>query len=212
MINAVIFDRDGVIIDSEAINIESAVKTFEEFGVKLTPEEQDRFVGMHPADYVDDFARKYDFLTSLFIEKQDARYHALLETVPLIDSAIQLVKRLHREKMPLALTTSSERPSTLRVIKRAGLDGVFQAIVAFEDYTHRKPNPEPYLVTAERLALPPTECLAIEDTQAGVKSAKNAGMVCIAIPHRYSKDQDFSRADLIVASAADISPDLFKNM
>jgi HAD superfamily hydrolase (TIGR01509 family) len=212
MINAVIFDRDGIIIDSEAVNIESAVKTFEAFGVQIAEDEIIKLIGMHPEDYIDFFVEKYRFSRAAFRKGQERRYHELLENVPLFEETIALAKTLHGQKMPLAVTTTSERKGTLQAVKRAGLEGVFQAIVTFEDYTKRKPHPEPYLVTAERLGVLPENCAVLEDSQIGVESAKEAGMKCIAIPHKYTAHHDFSRADLVVASAADISPDLFKNM
>ena len=75
---------------------------------------------------------------------------------------------------------------------------MFTELVTFEDYTFRKTNPEPYLVTAKKLNVKPQDCLVFEDSNVGVEAAKKAEMKCIALPNEYTKKQDFSKADKII--------------
>jgi HAD superfamily hydrolase (TIGR01509 family) len=209
---AVIFDRDGVILDSESINIESAVRAFKELGIAIKEEEKDWIVGRHPEDYKKPFLEKYDFSYEEFRKIQTKTYFELLESTPLFEKTIALIKQLHKMKIPLALTTSSSMKSTLQVLKKAGLENIFGVIVTFEDYEKRKPHPQSYLLTAKKLGVDPKHCVVIEDSSVGVEAAKNAGMKCIAIPNRYTKKQDFSKADVIVDSADEISMELINGL
>lgn len=209
---AVIFDRDGVILDSESININSAVKAFKELGIAIKEEEKEWVVGRHPDDYKKQFLEKYDFSYEEFRKIQRKTYYELLESIPLFKKAISLIKKLHKLKIPLALTTSSKLKSTLQILDKADLSGVFDVIVTFEDYEKRKPHPQSYLVTAKKLNVNPNGCIVIEDSSVGVESAKNAGMKCIAILHEYNRKQDFSKADIVVDSADKITVDLLNNL
>src|SRR3989338_10631918 len=205
---AVIFDRDGVILDSESTNIKSAVKTFLELGIKIKDNEKNLVIGRHPADYKEFFLKNYDFSYEKFIKIQKRIYHKLLESTPLFHKTISLIKKLHKLKIPLALTTSAGFDSTSKVLKKSDLENVFNVIITSANCSKRKPDPEPYRVTAEKLNLNPVDCVAIEDSQIGVESAKNAGMKCIALPNEYTRDQDFSRADVVVDSADKINFEL----
>jgi len=112
---------------------------------------------------------------------------------------------LYESKIILALTTSGGPNSTEKILKKTGLDKIFSVVITNADYVKKKPNPEPYLTTAKKLGLEPSECVVIEDTPVGVESAKAAGMKCIALPNEFTKKQDFSKADLIVDSADKIT-------
>ena len=103
------------------------------------------------------------------------------------------------------MTTSSDRKSTVHLLDKAGLTTVFDVIVTFEDYGKRKPHPESYVLTAQKLNVNPEDCIAIEDSSVGVEAAKRAGMKCIAIPHGHTQKQDFRQADLVVDSADKIT-------
>lgn len=209
---AVIFDRDGIIIDSESINIASAVETFKKLGINITKEEEKYIVGRHPEDYKNFFLEKYDFVWDEFRKLQREKYYSLLPKVPFFDKTIKLIKMLHRLKIPLALATSSNKETTLQILKRAKIEEMFEVIITSEDYNLRKPDPEPYIATSFRLNLMPEDCVAIEDSSVGVESAKRAGMKCIAIPNEYTKDHDFSRADLILDSADKIDLKLLNSL
>ena len=209
---AVIFDRDGVILDSESINMSSAVKAFKELGIKIKDEEKELIIGRHPDDYGKFFLKKYEFSYEEFRKIQSKTYYALFESAPLFKKTVSLIKKLYKQKITLALTTSSAMKSTLQVLKKANLENTFDVVITSEYYKKRKPDPEPYLVTANKLNLSPSECVVIEDSPVGVESAKSAGMKCIAIPNEFTKKQDFSKADIIVESADKINITLLDNI
>jgi HAD superfamily hydrolase (TIGR01509 family) len=212
MIKAILFDRDGVIIDTEPIHIKSATYAFKRLGIKINKKEQKSLVARHPIDYVKDFKKKYDFSETEFRKFQKENYQKNLHKAHLIMSNIRLIKRLSKKGYKLALTTTSERSTSLKILKQAKLENILKIIIAFGDYEHRKPSPDPYLVTAKKLKVNPKDCLVIEDSDVGVQAAKAAGMKCIAIPTSTTKDKDLSKADLILKSADKITESLIQSL
>nr|MBD3359342.1 HAD-IA family hydrolase [Candidatus Buchananbacteria bacterium] len=202
---AIIFDRDGVIIDTEPINLDSAIKAFSQQGIELTEKEKDLIIGTHPVDYQEYFKQKYpDFDFAQYRQIKRELYLQGIETAPLFNEIIDLIKKLSQQNITLGLVTSSARPSTDKIIQRAGLQNVFQAIVSFEDCEQRKPAPDCYLKAAAKLNLEPKDCLVIEDTSIGLQAAKKAGMTCYVIPTKTTQDQDFSQADRILQSGKEL--------
>ncbi len=209
---AVIFDRDGVIINSEFANVDSSTEAFKQLGIEITKKEKEMIVGRHAEDYAKIFLKKYTFSPEKFKELHNKFYRELIETTPFFDKTISLIKRLHKSNITLALTTSADKEGTLKILARGNLINFFKIIVTDGDYANRKPSPEPYLVTAKKLNLDPKDCIVIEDSEVGVESAKAAGMKCIALPNDYSKNQNFSKADIILDSADKITLELLNKL
>jgi beta-phosphoglucomutase len=202
---AVIFDRDGVIIDSEKLQIDSMEKSLGEIGVKLTEEEKRSAVGKHPKIYYPLFQRKYSFSVEKLLARHLEIYDQNLDRTPLFKEAILLIKELHRQKIPLALNASGERKRTLKVLQMAGLETQFSVVVTGDEVKNLKPDPESYLLAARRLGFEPRDCVAVEDSAVGLSAAKAAGMKCIIIYNSTTRTQDFSGADLVVDSAGKLS-------
>ncbi len=195
----VIFDRDGVIVDSEGINVNASSQALKEQGIKITDEDKDFIVGKHPADYVVYFKKKYSFDEKVFMKREGELYHQMIEELPIFENIVSLIKQLKNKGFKLALTTTSGIKSTTTVLDKTGLNKVFDVVVTFEDYKHRKPHPDPYLTTLKKLGSNADDCIVIEDTEIGIEAAKAAGMKCIALPNSFTKNQDFSKADLVVS-------------
>ncbi|MCF7872020.1 HAD family phosphatase [Candidatus Woesearchaeota archaeon] len=195
MIKAILFDRDGVILDSEHTNIAAATKTFKELGIEITKEDVQQIIAKHPKDYLTYFHSKYKFSEEDFIKKGMKNYLDMLEHVKFFEKTVELVKKLKQEGYKTGLVTSSDRNNTLEIIEKAGLEKYFETIVTLDEVNNRKPHPEPYFLAAKNLNVKPEECLVIEDSQQGVESAKAAGMKCIAAPTEHTEHQDFSKAD-----------------
>lgn len=169
-------------------------------------------VAKHPADYQNYFQDQYDFSYPEFRKLQGEEYYKQLENLELIMPAVKLIKDLQAKKITLALTTSSSARSTKIVLDEADLNNVFQEVVTNSDYEKRKPNPEPYLVTAKKLGISPAECVVVEDSGVGLEAAKAAGMKCLAIPNEYTRDHNFSKADLVVNSASEVTLEVLNNL
>ena len=198
MIQAILFDRDGVIINSEKTNVFSAVQAFGDLGIVISEKDKEYIVGKHTLDYVEYFEKKYSFPLDMFLKIQKENYYKLFSSVEFFENTIKLIKRLKLKGYKIALTTSSHLDSTKTVFEKANLGEVFDVVVTFEDCKKRKPDHYPYLITAKKLGIKSSECLVIEDSVIGLESAKNAKMKCVVIPNEYTKKQDFTKADFIV--------------
>jgi HAD superfamily hydrolase (TIGR01509 family) len=208
-VRAVIFDMDGVVVDSEPYSMQALIDTLRRYGIEPTPGELQRSYGRRVRDdLVDYFARhgvRADVDTA--IAHKHARYYHLaaghLRALPGVDA---LLRRLREHGYRLALASSGDRIKVAFGVQALALNGIFEAVVTGDDVSRSKPDPEIYLRAAERLGVPPDECLAIEDAPAGVEAAKRAGMRCVAVTNSVARDQ-LHRADLIVTSLADdLSP------
>lgn len=206
---AVIFDMDGVIVDSEPYSMQALIDVLRQYGIDPTEEDIRRSYGRRIRDDFGDYFSRYGVTAPLetAIARKEARYYHLaagrLKPFP---GVLFLLKRLRAQGYGLALASSGDRVKVAFGMQALSLDGTFEAVVCGNDVTCSKPAPEIYLLAAQRLRIPPAGCVAIEDAPAGVEAAKRAGMRCIAVTNSVSREQ-LQRADLIVASLADdLSP------
>lgn len=210
MFKAVIFDRDGVIIDSEGNNWKTAKKvSYDLAGITLTDDDRHIVIAKNPLDYLASLRQKYPALDMVsdgdFLAETASVYRSLMTTIVSIQPAVHAIQRLHELGLRLALNTSSHLHETLDIIEQQWLINCFEVCTTFNDGCPRKPDPASYLLTAQKLSLSPSDCVVIEDSSFGLQAAKAAGMTCIVIPNRYTQGQDFSLADSIVDSADAIS-------
>jgi len=205
MIKAVIFDRDGVLVDSEAVHVQSFEVAFKEFGINLNIQDKEWIAGRRPEEHLPILNNKYNVSYEDIRKIQRPKFDELFETVAFFHDTINLLKKSHTKGLRIALATSSNKVSTDLLLSKLGIKELFSVVTTHEDCTKCKPDPEPYLLTAHKLGLKPEECLVIEDSGPGLQSAKAAGMKCIVIYNEYTKNQDFSKADKVVASAKDLN-------
>ncbi len=131
--------------------------------------------------------------------------------LPAMPGALEAIDALHAAGYPLAVASSGIREYIALVLDRLGIADRFAAVVTGADVTHGKPHPEPYLVAAARLGVPPATCVVFEDAAVGVAAAKAAGMRCIAVPNPDATlPQDLSGADLVLTSLAEFTPALLQ--
>jgi HAD superfamily hydrolase (TIGR01509 family) len=206
---AVIFDMDGVIVDSEPYSMRALIDVLRQYGIDPTEAEIRRSYGRRIRDDFADYFSRYGVTAHLetAIARKEARYYHLaaghLKPFP---GVMRLLKRLRARGHGLALASSGDRVKVAFGMQALSLDGTFEAVVCGNDVTRSKPDPEIYLLAAQRLKVPPAACVAIEDAPAGVEAAKRAGMRCIAVTNSVAREQ-LQPADLIVASLADdLSP------
>lgn len=203
-VKAVIFDRDGVIINTEGVAIHSVREAFKVLGFEFKEEDISQIIGRSPDAYKDYFLKKWSFDFEEYRRIQRNLFYSNLHEAEFFNDTIELIKRLHSQQIPLAITTSASKEGTLLILKKAEIDTLFKVIVSKEDCTNLKPHPEPYILTAAKLGIAPEFCVAIEDTSLGVEAAKAADMFCIAIPNEYTKDQNFSQADFVLNSTKEV--------
>ena len=207
---AVIFDFDGVILDSETTEFEAHRLIYEQCGVALTPDEWCDQIGI----WIDGHAgRWFKRLSELSDRAPDLRTfeaekrrlcQALVSYEPM-RGIRQLVDALADAAIPTAIASTSPARWVVAAVERAGLLDRFRTIVTADDVARRKPAPDVYLEAARRLGVEPAQSIAIEDSGPGIASARAAGMKTIAIPHWLTERHDLSAADLRVAHAGDLT-------
>jgi HAD superfamily hydrolase (TIGR01509 family) len=184
-IRAVVFDLDGVIIDSEEVWEEVRRGYVAEHGREFLPDSQDRMMGMSTGEWSRHLAeevgvpRTPEQVAADVLGRMAERYRSDL---PLIPGSVDAVRRIG-ERFTLALASSSARILIDQVLATAGLTGAFQVTLSTEEVPRGKPYPDVYLAAAEKLGLAPAVCAAVEDSSNGLRSAAAAGLAVVAVPH-----------------------------
>jgi len=211
MIKAVIFDMDGVMIDSEHLWEKTERILLARRDIEYTPTYRDQIVGLNQNDsgklLVDTFNLKED-VQDIINERVEILTGIYEEELELVAELLPLLNQLQEHNFRLAVASSSPMRVIDLVLNMFSLHEHFPFIVSGECTEDGKPHPAIYLHTAQRLEVEPHECVAIEDSINGVKSAKAAGMYCIAVPDKRLSQEEFKNADLILPSLNRISPDL----
>ena len=181
-IQAVVFDFDGVLVDSEPIRFKAGARALEEIGVSLTWDRFMRFwLGRTDAAGLRDLlGDRFEADGQRVVARRNALYEERLDEVPAFPDAVRLMERVP-DGTKLAVATGSRRMEVDRILTRLSLLSRFRAIVAAEEYARAKPAPDPFLTAARRLHLPPASCLVIEDSLAGITAARAAGMPVVAV-------------------------------
>ena len=211
-IKAVIFDMDGVLVDTEPLHYITLSKILKKYKYDLTKKEfiMD-FVGVGKEICAEKMSKKLGIPESEILKRRNIIYRGLMKKARERKGAISLVKKL-RKNFKVCVATSSKRNEVLIVLKNAKFSGLFKKIVTGSNVKRLKPYPDVYLFAAKKINAKPSECIAIEDTEVGVAAAKTAGMKCIAVPHAFSKKQDFSLADKVVKSLSVIDDKLIQSL
>jgi HAD superfamily hydrolase (TIGR01509 family) len=184
-IEAVVFDLDGVIIDSEE-SWEEVRRTYAaEHGRQFLPDSQERMMGMSTGEWSRHLAVDVGIgvppeqVATDVLDRMAVRYRTAL---PLVPGAVDAVRRL-AARFPLALASSSARILIDKVLEGAGLTDAFRVTLSTEEVPRGKPFPDIYLEAAKSLGFPPSACAAVEDSSNGLRSAAAAGMTVIAVPN-----------------------------
>ncbi len=207
---AVIFDMDGVLTDSEPVINTAAIKGLREFGIEARPEDFLPFVGTGEDRYIGGVAEKYG--VKYRPEMKHRVYEIYLDILPgmleRFPGVAELLQAIRRSGTALGLATSADR-----IKMEANLQAIdvpqdwFAAIVTGEDIEHKKPAPDIYLACASQLGIEPACCCVVEDAVNGVDAARAAQMHCVAVSTSFSEDELRNRAepDIVRASLADVT-------
>jgi HAD superfamily hydrolase (TIGR01509 family) len=209
MIEAVIFDLDGVLVDSEHVWDEVREELARERGGRWHDGAQADMMGMSSTEwsrYMHDvigLPEPPEEINDEVVRRMLARY---AEELPLIEGGVEAVHRLAAD-FRLGLASSSNRPLIDAVLEQAGITDLFEATVSSEEVERGKPAPDVYLDAARRLGVAPERCAAIEDSGNGIRSAHAAGMQVVTIPNRrYPPPADaLALADVVLDSIAELT-------
>ena len=210
MIEAVIFDLDGVIVDSEHVWDAAREALARERGGRWHEKAQQDMMGMSSVEWSRYMHERLGLkdppeeISAEVVRRLESTYR---EELPLIDGALEAVARL-AQRWPLGVASSSNRPIIDLVLELGGLHRFFRATVSSEEVARGKPSPDVYLEAARRLGADPTKTAAIEDSHNGILSARAAGMRVIAIPNeRFPPGEEvLAEADVVLESISELAP------
>lgn len=199
---AIIFDKDGVIINTKPIHYEVLSFFLNEMGLYITEEEYNAYCGITSIELFirlnNKFNKNYDINT--MVDKFQRKYiNAIRENADIkpIKNVDVLIKKLYENKFKLAVASSAKREKIDLVLSRFELTDYFDVIVSGFEVNNSKPHPDIFLKAAEKLKVDPKECIVIEDSTNGIKAAKSANMFCIGYNNPIS-NQDLSESDIII--------------
>ena len=204
---AVVFDMDGLLLDTETLWHEAEVELFRRHGGEFTWDDKMAVIGTSEDFTARYFADRLGLLhergTQLVAEMQELMHALVRRSVDARPGAVELVRRLRElDKIGLGLASNSPRYLVDDALATAGLTDAFAVIVTSDDVEHAKPAPDIYLLACRRLGVEPAEALALEDSASGIAAAKAAGLTCIAVP-QYA-ETDASAADRVVDSLEEL--------
>jgi HAD superfamily hydrolase (TIGR01549 family) len=218
MLEAVIFDMDGVLIDSEPFHLVVNEKIFSNLAINLSEDEYHDFIGTTHKDMWTTIKNRYNLpqgvpeLVNMQVSGNiDYIKNEEIESIK-IKGVTDLLSRISREKIKIGIASSSPTEVIDLVIKKLGISGYFSSVVGGEEIKRGKPAPDIFLKAAERLKKEPTDCIVIEDSKNGTLAAKAAGMKCIGFKNPNSGNQDLTKADLIIENYKSLNIKTLRNL
>lgn len=205
-ITHILWDNDGILVDTEDLYFEATRETLAEYGVELTLQlyiETFLRQSIGVAYFQDECNLTESDLTQIR-SVRDERYEQYLHTqAPLMPRVHETLQAL-RDHFTMAVVTSTLREHLRILHEKHGLCDYFDLNVTNEDFTHSKPHPEPYLTAMKKLHVSPEQCIAIEDSERGFRAAREAGIACIAIPTPLTQHADFTDAHAILSNLEEL--------
>jgi HAD superfamily hydrolase (TIGR01509 family) len=208
VLQAIIFDFDGLIVETEASIFNAAASVYERFGAELTLQTWQKVVGgrLHGFDWYDHLEQVLGHPVdreTLRAEVQK-RHHSVVDTLPAQPGVVDYIDEALSRGLQLGVASSSSRGWVTRHLERLGLIQHFDAVVTSDDVTHTKPDPDLYHAALAALSVAPANAFAIEDSPNGVTAARAASLFCVAVPNEVTNGMPLGHADLRLESLADL--------
>lgn len=215
MLKAVLFDMDGVIVDTEPLHRKAYFLMFSEMKIDVSETLYTSFTGQSTLNIckqlVDSFEISETPETLVACKRKHFKY--LFEndsSLQLLDGVLDLIKDYHTNGLTLVLASSASMPNIDRIFDRFDLNKYFVAKLSGADLKESKPHPEIFIKAAEAAGQPRENCMVIEDSSNGIKAANDAGIFVVGYDSKHSTDQDYSKADVVVSSFSEIPHTLMK--
>ena len=213
-IKALIFDMDGTLVDSERIHWQAWKETLAVHGMSV-PDYGDfkKYVGVSDEHMAQEFsdAASSKLNPAWLVSGKCLNYLEMVPEISLLPGVKQTLDHW-RDRYPLAIASSSPSSELAAILGYHGLEDRFDHVVGGDMVAREKPDPEIYQMVAGLLGLPPSACVAFEDSQSGVMAAKGAGLMAVAVPHEMSADHDFSGADIILNTLSEFDDDALQQL
>lgn len=212
--SAYLFDMDGTLVDTESVGPQVFDAVFSKYGVRLTDEEKELFLKVWRRDgadikedaYLERLRQKYgiDVEPAAFLLEFFDSYKRAIVEADALPGVETFLKAAHSNGKRLAVVTSSKHDQAQAILDSHTWSEFFDLIVAEEDITKFKPDPESYLIAVQRLGLRPEDCAVFEDAKNGTIAGKAAGMLVVGLRAGNEVEQDLGAADIIADSFADL--------
>ena len=210
-IQTIVFDMDGLLVDSEPLARRSWQQVLQPYGLVLDEETYGSMIGLR----LEESSRVLQSRLGVpapaeELARQKEAFLAQLGTdgIPPMPGLDRLMDALRERRLPWAVATSNRRPFAMQVLRQLGLWSACQSLTTGEEVQNGKPAPDIYLLAAQRMGVAPERCLALEDSVPGAKAAKAAGMIAIAVPGPHEIASAFDFADHVYDTLDDVAQDL----
>ena len=212
----VIFDMDGVLVDSYRAHYQSWKMLAAAHGLSLTEAQFASTFGRPSREIIADRWAAHEFterqILAMDAEKEATYRKIVSQDLPAMEGIVELLDSLHAAGFALAIGSSGPPGNVELVMEKLGRRELFAATVNGSDVTRGKPDPQVFLIAAERLGLPPENCAVIEDASAGIAAARTAGMTAIGLVSTGRTRDDLAAADLVVDRLAELSPERIRQL
>jgi HAD superfamily hydrolase (TIGR01509 family) len=203
MIQTVIFDMDGVIVDTEPVHRYAYYKQFEELNIEVTEAMYTSFTGFSTRNTFQTLKEQFQLEHEVedLIQRKRSIFNDAFDTkedLELLEGVRALIEDLYQNGIQLIVASSASKVTIDRVFTRFGLHNFFTHIVSGEDFPKSKPHPAIFEHAASLSVAPKENCIVIEDSTNGVKAAKAAGIFCVGYNSEHSKDQNLAEADVVI--------------
>jgi HAD superfamily hydrolase (TIGR01509 family) len=217
MIQTVIFDMDGVIVDTEPVHHYAFNQHFKELDIEVSPEMYASFTGNSTKNVFEKLTATFNLkhkIDVLINRKRDLFNEAFdkKEDLFLLDGVLDLIQELHKNGMQLVLASSSAKVTIDRIFTRFDLHRYFSHIVSGEDFPKSKPDPAIFVHAAFLSNTNVKNCIVIEDSTNGIKAAKTAGIFCVGYDSPNSKFQDYSQSDFVISNFSELSFEIINKL
>lgn len=215
MLKAVLFDMDGVIVDTEPLHHKAYHLMFNDVKINVSASLYESFTGQATLGICEKLVSEFNLSESpqYLVDLKRKHFKYLFENdtgLALLDGVLDLIKEYHNHGLTLVLASSASMPNIDRIFQRFNLDSYFVAKLSGADLKASKPHPEIFIKAAEASGHNPEHCMVIEDSTNGIAAAKSANIYCVGYNSVHSKNQDYSRADVVIQDFSEISYDLIQ--
>jgi beta-phosphoglucomutase len=209
MLKAVLFDMDGVIVDTEPLHRKAYFKMFSDVNINVDEDLYASFTGQSTINICRRLVNHFQLreVPELLVKLKRQHFKSLFENdsdLALIDGVLDIIKDYYANEVKLVVASSASMPNINRIFERFDLNQYFMGKFSGADLKQSKPHPEIFLKAYEHTGCLKSECLVIEDSTNGIAAAKSADIFCVGFQSPHSSHQDYSRADMVISSFSEI--------
>ncbi|MEM6517074.1 MAG: HAD family phosphatase [Bacteroidota bacterium] len=210
MFKAALFDMDGVIVDTEHLHRSAYFQMFNEVNIEVSNELYESFTGQSTQNICQQIVDYFNLplCAQTLIQLKRDYFKELFEndkSLHLLHGVLELIKDYYNNNMSLVLASSASMENINKIFERFDLNKYFSGKVSGADLENSKPNPEIFIKAAELAGFSPDECFVIEDSTNGIEASNAAGIFCVGYKSKHSKNQDYSKANVVILEFNDIS-------